>query len=347
MNDFRNIMQTEAIQIGLQYNQCTLQIPMRGGKSYIGLQIAKSYNKVLVSYPNKSIQQSWIDDSIKFSIDISHIIFTTHISLNKHDLNNFDLVILDEIQDVSLDKWNYIAINMPKKLIGLTGTPPNKGEKLTFLNTYCPIKYKKTLDETTGKTNKNYKIVVHLLEPDNKANIKLKSGKSWSEKAKITFFENKYRETKQFQIMLQLIQTIQNSSTKLNYLKQLCQTLPKSLIFLETTKQCDELPYSSYHSKNKNSKENLEDFQSNSNHLTCVKQLSAGITFKQLNTCVILHCYSSNSKASQRLARCLNYVEGENAIIHIIGLNNTIDLKWIENGLNDFDKSKIIYKNIN
>ena len=57
-----------------------------------------------------------------------------------------------------------------------------------------------------------------------------------------------------------------------------------------------------------------------------------------------MHCYSSNNKAAQRLARCLNYVENENAEIHIIGLNNTSDVRWIENGLQDFDKSKIIYK---
>jgi hypothetical protein len=342
--NFREQIQQEAYDIGLVYNQACLVLPMRSGKTKVGLRLAKNYDKVLVSYPNKSILLGWQEDAIKFNIDINHVTFTTHVSLNKHNLNDYDLVILDEIHDVSIDKWSYIAVNIPKKLIGLTGTPPNKGEKLAFLNTYCPIRYKKTLDDTTGKTNKDYKIIVHLLEPSSKNDIKLSSGKYWSEKAKINFWYNKYQSTKNFMDMLKLIQSIQNSSTKFNYLKKICQTLPKSLIFLETTKQCDELPYLSYHSKNRKSEQNLEEFKLGKNHLSCVKQLSAGVTFKDLKSCVILHCYSSNNKAAQRLARCLNYVEGEFAEIHIIGLNNTLDTRWIENGLQDFDKSKITYK---
>ena len=68
--------------------------------------------------------------------------------------------------------------------------------------------------------------------------------------------------------------------------------------------------------------------------------------FPDLNKCVILHCYSSNNKASQKLGRCLNYVEGENAEVHIICLKGTRDEQWVASGLAEFDKTKIIYENV-
>ena len=61
---------------------------------------------------------------------------------------------------------------------------------------------------------------------------------------------------------------------------------------------------------------------------------------------VILHCYSSNNKAAQKLGRALNYVEDQVANIHIIGLKGTRDEQWIKNGLAEFDQNKIQWLNV-
>ena len=81
--------------------------------------------------------------------------------------------------------------------------------------------------------------------------------------------------------------------------------------------------------------------------LSSIGKLKAGITFKNLNTCIILHCYSSNNKAIQKIGRALNYVEGEKAIIHIICLNNTIDVQWTQKGLSELNQNKITWKKEN
>ncbi len=340
--DFRKIVQKEAVEIALSKTSGLLDITMRLGKTKIGLDLASNFKKVLVSYPNVKIKDSWINDSIKFNINIDHIEFTTHLSLVKKNLSLYDCILLDEIQDVSENQWNYIALSTYNRLYGLSGTPPNKGEKLQFINNYCPIIYSKKLDETTGKTNKDYEIIVHLLQPSSKKDLPLKSGKFWSEQNKIQFFENKYTATRNFKDMLQLIQTIQNSPTKLNYLKLLVTNLNKCLIFVETAKHCEFLSYPSYQSKEKNSEQNLNDFLNGKiNKLLTINQLKAGITFEDLNEVVILHCYSSNNKAAQKLARALNYVENEKATIHILCLDNTRDVSWVQSGLAEFDKNKI------
>lgn len=344
----RDIIQAEAVETALKHNYGSIGLPMRSGKTRIGLLIANQFNKVLVSYPNAPILNSWMEDSNKFGIPIDNVTFTTHISLNKHDLKHYDCVILDEIHDVSINQWLFIEENIPVRMYGLSGTLPNKGEKLDYLNLYCPVIYKKTLDETTGKLNKDYKITVHLLEPDKNKNIKLKSGNYWSEAQKIAFFDRKYEMSRNFKDMLSVIRAIQDSPTKLNYMKQLSNKIDRGLFFVETAKHCDELGFESYHSKNSDSEENLEKFKNGTIHkLATINQLKAGITIHDLNDVVILHCYSSNNKAAQKLARALNYVEDMVANIHIIGLKGTRDENWIKNGLAEFDQNKIKYEKVN
>lgn len=341
---FREELQKEAIETALKNNSGTIVLPMRTGKTFCGLSIASNFDKVLVSYPNKSIYNSWIEDSKKFNIDISNITFTTHISLPKHNLSEYDVVLLDEIDQVSENTWQHIASSFIKRIYGLTGTPANRGDKLTYMNNYCPIIYKRTIDETTGKTNKDYEIIVHLINPSTEKNIALKSGRFWSDSQKIAFFESKYNQSRNFKDMLMLIQSIQNSPTKLKYLKQLSNKIDRGLIFVETAKQCDELGYPSFHSKNNSSEDNLVAFKNGEiNKLSTISQLKAGVTFENLNTCIILHCYSSNNRSAQKIGRCLNYVENEKATIHVIGLNNTRDVQWIKAGLQEFNQEKIKY----
>ena len=340
--NFREQIQNEACEALLKFNCGTANIAMRLGKTVLGLKIASNFNKVLVSYPIDGIKKGWVSDAEEFGFDISNITFTTHLSLSKHNLSQFDCIILDELHDISINNWNYIALSTYKRLYGLTATPPNRGEKKSYMNMYCPVRYTKTMDETTGITNKDYEIIVHLVKPSEKRDIPLKSGKFWSEKAQIDFYTAKYQSTKQFSMMLMLIRAIQNSKTKFEYLKKLAKSLDRGLIFVESIEQCNSLPYPSVHSKNSESEYNLEQFkQGNIPILSSIGQLKAGITFKNLNTCIILHCYSSNNKAIQKIGRALNYVEGEKAIIHIICLNNTIDAQWVQKGLADLDQSKI------
>jgi superfamily II DNA or RNA helicase len=345
--NLREETQKESVETLLKYNFGTANVAMRLGKTLIGLTIASKFKKVLVSYPIEAIKSSWLSDAGEFKFDISHITFTTHLSLSKHNLNEFDCVICDEIHDISISNWEFIGSNIPKRLYGLTATPPNRGEKKQYLNLYCPVVYTKSMDETTGITNKDYEIIIHLVEPSEKRDIKLKSGKFWSEKAQIDFYESKYQSTKNFSMMLMLIRAIQNSKTKFEYFKKLASTIDRGLLFVETIEQCNNLFYPSVHSKNKESDYNLEQFKEGKIPiLSSIGKLKAGITFKNLNTCIILHCYSSNNKAIQKIGRALNYVEGEKATIHIMCLNNSIDVSWCKKGLADLDQSKIKWINV-
>lgn len=341
----REIVQKEAYEIAMLHPYCTLDIVMRLGKTLIGLNVAKEFRKVLVLYPNNSILKSWKDDAEKFDIDVSHITFSTYRSLEKHVLSDYSLVILDEIQLCSLANWDYISENIPERVLGLSGTIPLRGDKRYYINKICPVRYVKKLEETVGIVNKDYEIKIHLLQPSSVNNIPLgKQGKMWSERAKINFWDRKYNETRAFMSMLQVIQAIQNSNTKIEYAKKLADSLDRVLIFVETIEQCKLFDCPAYHSKEKESEQNLEKFKTGEiNKLVTVRQLAAGVTIP-VNNVIITHCYSSNDKAAQRIARALNFVEGEKANINILTLDKTRDLTWTQSGIEAFDKSKITYE---
>lgn len=338
---YREKVQKEAYEVAKTKERGTIIMPVRAGKTKVGLDIAKDYKKVLVGYPKNSIFNSWVNDSKKFKINIEHITFTTYLSLPKYNLNEYEACIFDEIHSVSDHKQDFIS-NYKTKMYALTGTPPIIGTKKSFLDTYLPIIYELKLENTVGILQKDYKIIVHLLEPSKIKDIPLKSGKYWSEQQKIQFWENKYNQSRNFNDMLKLIRVIQGSITKFNYLKKLSDKTDRGLIFVETKKQCDSLGLPSYYSGNKNSNLNLEQFQEGIiPKLCCISQLNEGITFLNLNTIIILHCYASNNRFHQRMARALNYTEGESAEIHLLCLDNTRDREWASKGLAEFDRTKI------
>lgn len=343
----RETVQKEILEIEKKYNKCSFDVSVRLGKTFCMLHIASRFKNPIVSYPNQPIHDSWVADAKKFNIDISHITFTTNISLNKQDLVKYDCLICDECDTLSENNLEYIISNQSENIKMFTGTMPLiNSNKRKLIETVCPIVYTKKLEDTIGHTSKNYQITVHLID-SSKTILKLKSGKDWNEQAKLNWLQSKYYKSSNWNDMLVLINAVKSSKSKLEYLKKLTNNDNREIIFVETKKQCDELKLPSYYSGNDDSEQNLIDFQENKiNKLVTINQLKASITFNNLNKAVILHTYSNYAKAHQKLARCLTYSEGEIADIHILCIKDTIDFQWVNKSLSQFNKDKIKYINV-
>lgn len=338
---FREEKQKEALSKG----KCggTIAMPPRVGKTKVGLDICSKYSNPLVAYPKKPIFQSWIKDSEKFGIDMNHVKFSTFKSLNKLTLSDYDCLILDEVQEFSENMWSDLISQPYPTLIALTGTLPRPGStKRMYIDRFCPVVYELSLDETTGVTNKDYHITVHLVPMSTKKDIPLTKGGMWSERDKIKYYE---RKNDNFQMMLRLIHTIAYSETKWKKLQELVKGSKRCLIFVESIKQADSLGLPTYHSKNKLSEQNLEDFNSGKiNKLVTINQLNAGITFENLDHAILLHAYASSDRAHQRISRALNFIENVKAKLDVVCLSDSIDVTWARNGLSAFAQHKISWK---
>jgi superfamily II DNA or RNA helicase len=79
--------------------------------------------------------------------------------------------------------------------------------------------------------------------------------------------------------------------------------------------------------------------------LSCVLQLSEGVTIPKLKQGIILHAYGNERKSSQRIGRLLRLNPTETAVCHILCYKGTQDEVWVKKALKDFEPTKIKYHN--
>jgi len=359
----REVVQAEALTIAEKHKRCGLAISMGVGKTRIAIQhLQKHFNhliEVLVVVPKHSVTQSWMDELEKLNLQdlVKHITFTTYLSLKKKNPNDYDIVYLDECHSLKINHELFLS-RFTGKILGLTGTPPRDSfsEKGKMVNKYCPIKYKFSVDEATGSNILNdYKIVIHELELSKLPSLKKKNkaGGHWytTEVKDYNYCTNRLREAlnpKQMQFAaIMRMRALMDYNTKENYVRSILKQIDaKCIVFANTQKQADKLCKYSYHSGNDQSNENLELFSDGRiNQLSCVLQLSEGVSIPNLKAGIIMHAYGNEKKTAQRIGRLLRLNPSEVAVCHILCYKNTKDSDWIASALKSFDQTKIKYYN--
>ena len=358
----REEIQKEALSYVIDKHRVGLGISMGVGKTYIGLQhmqneYEKGKRKFLVAAPKKSIFKSWTDDAEKFKLNhlLDCINFTTYISLKKQDFD-YDVIYLDECHSL-LNSHDFYLSMFGGKILGLTGTPPRykNTEKGKMVDKYCPIVYKYIADDAIEDEILNdYKIIVHELELSRKRDLKIpnKDKKSFfvsSEYSSYRYWTDKLSDfcsPKQLQIFkIMRMKAMMGYPSKEEYAKNLLEMIhEKTILFCNTIEQANNLCEHSYHSNNPDSEENLESFKKgNIDKLSCVLQLSEGITIPNLKQGIIMHAYGNEKKSSQRIGRLLRLNPKEKSIIHILMYKDTVDERWVSEALKDWDSSKIFH----
>lgn len=356
----RDIVQADALKVALANKRCGLGISMGVGKTRIAIEhLYSNYNPLicaLVVVPKLSIKDSWIDElniSTKYNDLLDHITFTTYLSLNKHNPNDYDIVYLDECHSLKESHETFLN-QFSGKILGLTGTPPKhkNSEKGRLVQKYCPMKYLFDVDKATDSRILNdYKIIVHELELSKLPTLKKKNkaGGFWftSEKKDYDYVTSRCREAqtqKQIQFArIMRMRALMDYTSKESYVKSMISNIStKCIVFANTQKQADRICKHSYHSQNPKSEENLELFSDGRiDKLSCVLQLSEGVTIPNLKQGIIMHAYGNERKTAQRIGRLLRLNPTETAVCHILCYKGTQDERWVDQALNSFDSNKI------
>ena len=359
----RNVVQEDALAIAVQHKRCGLAISMGVGKTRIAIQHLQRYYdqfiQVLVVVPKHSVAQSWIDELGKMGLEslVKHITFTTYISLKKREPQDYDIVYLDECHSLKYVHELFLA-RFTGRILGLTGTPPKNttSEKGMLVQKYCPIKYTFTTDDATdSKILNDYKIIIHQLELSKLPSLKKKNkaGGFWytSERKDYDYVTNRLAQAntdKQIQFgRIMRMRALMDYTSKEAYVKGILSNVSsKCIVFANTQKQADRICKHSYHSKNSKSDENLELFSDGRiDKLSCVLQLSEGVTIPGLKAGIIMHAYGNERKTAQRIGRLLRLNPTETATCHILMYVGTQDEKWVADAVKGFDQSKIKYYN--
>jgi len=357
----RDQIQQDALTIALNNKRCGLGISMGVGKTLIGLKYidhlqGKNMGKlrVLVVAPKLSIFDSWRNDALKFGIDVEDVEFTTYLSLNKYNPQEFDVVVLDECHSLLDSHLNFLG-HYTGRILGLTGTPPRYTDsaKGRMVNQFCPVKFTYITDDAVADDILNdYRIIVHKmsLSNANTLHVKLKD-KEWytSEIKNYNYWSQRVYEAntpKQRQITsIMRMRALMDFRTKEDYAKNLLNDIDeKCILFCNTQDQADRTCSYSVHSKNPDAEENLQNFKEGTiDKLSCVLQLNEGVNIPELRAGIIMHAYGNERKSNQRIGRLLRLNPDETATVHILCYKDTIDEKWVEEALKDLDQSKIKY----
>jgi len=355
----RQDIQLEALAATDSKQRCSVVLGTGVGKTLVGLNYINRNTtplmKVLVVAPKKAIFQSWKDDAEKFDMHhlLGRIVFTTYLSLNKHNPQDYNAVCLDECHSL-LDSHRGFLQLYKGKILGLTGTPPKYGssEKGRLVQEFCPVVYTFKADDAieNGILN-DYQIIVHQIQLDKcKGYVAQMKERSFvtSEYDNYVYWSRRIDVGSGNMHMLRVMRmkAMMEYQSKEKYTKKLMESInTKCIVFANTQAQADKLCEYSYHSGNKDSEENLLMFKSGEiTKLSTVLQLNEGINIPNLKQGIIMHAYGNERKASQRIGRLLRLNPDDKAIVHILCYMDTIDEKWVREALESFDQTKIIWK---
>jgi len=362
LNMEREQIQNEALKATEGKQKCTIVLGTGVGKTLVGLKhMEKHYSplqSILIVAPKLSIISSWRYEAEKFGLSkvLENATFSTYLSLNKHNPNEFDAVYFDEVHSL-LDSHRSFLDNYVGRLLGLTGTPPKhkNSEKGRIVSEYCPVVFTFKADDAieSGIIN-DYQIIVHEVSLSTEKNYKVETkNKSFltSEALNYSYWGTRIDTASGQPHILRVMRmkAMMEYPSKERYAKELLKSInSKCIVFANTQDQADRMCTHSYHSNNPDSEENLQDFKAgNITKLSCVLQLNEGVNISGLKQGIIMHAYGNERKASQRIGRLLRLNPDDKAIVHILCYIGTVDEKWVKEALEDFDQSKIVWRSYN
>ncbi|HPR92056.1 MAG TPA: hypothetical protein PLR64_02265 [Candidatus Dojkabacteria bacterium] len=332
----------------------------RTGKTFVGINVLEKFPsdcRVLITYPDVKIKQSWLGDFKKRGYENSNVTFTTFVSLHKHLEEEFDLIIVDEIHLLSekqIENLRTLHQRLHKPLLGLTGTLSSWTQRVLreelglIVVAFYPME--QAIEEGILP---DYEINIVSVELDNKT--KLNWGKRWStEKARWNSFkylmekEDKEGREPNFHVRLKLIEILQRSIAKKRKTIELIEQFKdeRLLVFCGRTEIADSLGIPSYHSKS-SEKKVFEDFVNGSiNHLAVIKIGNTGVTYTPLNKVIVNYFDSNAENLTQRINRAMS-LEYDNpekkAVIYIVCSTEKKERDWLKKALSMFSDKKIKY----
>jgi len=109
------------------------------------------FAKIIIIVPTQKLRDTnWRDEFEKWNclkIYEKNVITCCYVSANKIENELFELVVLDEAHNVTENNSTFFNKNQCNTILGLTATPPKKGESKNILNILCPTTFVYTLDQ--------------------------------------------------------------------------------------------------------------------------------------------------------------------------------------------------------
>jgi superfamily II DNA or RNA helicase len=370
VNTKRNEVQKLAIQAFKECREGILHIAMGVGKTKIGIDISKDYQKVLIVAPYVALLESWKEEYRKWNVSDLNVAYTTTASLKKYKDLEFDLIILDEIHLFSFNQLEKI----PKgKRLGLSGTISLDTAKYIKETIGLSVVFNYNLEAAIkDKVIADYRIkIVDVFLDDTEKYIQAGTKKKpflTTERKQYDYLTSNFNKLKfaewgsigeqakklrlaKMQVASKRAKLIYSCKSKLKAAKEVIEKFndDRILIFSTLTESANYLSEFTHHSKSRIT--SLQKFSEGKiDKLAVVNMVNVGLNIKPLHKAVVHQLQSSPETAKQRIGRLLRLEydnPGKVGEIWIIRAMNTIDEQWVKSALTDIPSSKIEYIHYN
>lgn len=323
----KEIIQEEALQALLTNKGNIALVAATGsGKSKIVIDFIKTKYKtfpdmsILIVVPTEKLRdENWKEEFEKWeAINIwnNNVSRLCYASLSKISNKHFDLIILDELQNITDNNSVFFERNTYKKIIALTATMPTEFDKKIIISELnIRVVYEIPIDVAVkNKLVAPFKITIieTTLDTDNR-NVKFKD-------RKIPYFLTEYeayqRLSKDIEdaiifnnnklkfLSLARMRLIYNALNKTKVAKfilnNLIKSTEKTLIFSGSIEQANKLCKHTFHSKT-----NDKDFEAFKKdeilQLSCVNALNEGMNIPLVDTAIITQVNSKERHLIQRI----------------------------------------------
>lgn len=351
-------IQNEAIKLWNKNKRGTLAIATGVGKTLIGVNISLNYKNVLIVVPTEKLRDDrWPDEFKKWKHKDNHITRECYASLSRIDLSKYDLIILDEGHNVTVNNSKNFK-NYKGDILCLTATPPRDEEKLEIFNTYFPIIFEYTVDEAVRDNvvaPYQIKIVEYYLDSKTK-NIKAGNKKKQFMNTELAHYNylsrtiDKIRysgkEVPKF-MYLNRMRFLYNLPSKLKIAKKILDNYIKDercLIFAGSIQHAENLCKYTFHSKTTDDDYN-NLIKGKINRLASVDKLKEGHDLPNMDSALLTKINSNPKDFIQSMGRVIRWRDGHKGTIWILCALNTQEENWVNKAIESLDITNIEYIN--
>jgi len=351
-------LQNQFVDQGLEFFKTNSKgyynLAMRFGKCKTTIDLMRKliapHATVLIAYPDNKLKETWQSECEQWGYHNPNITYVNFSSLKKHVTHCFDMFVIDEFHSCSENERYYAHEIMENctYTVGLSGTVSG--------DTNMEWDFQEIASYTTDDGIKDgiladYQISVHRVNLDNTVKVKDKNGKLKTEKQKYDAYGWVIDKIKQsggnfMHLALARNRLSLSSIGKIKHVKRLLNKLSdkRVVVFTGLAKVADDLGIPSYHSKSKDDLGYVRFQSEEHNHLALAAMGKMGVTYKNLDSVILLNFTYNAEETSQILNRAIKLdYKNKVADLHIICLNELPELRKIKESLSMLDQTKIKY----
>jgi superfamily II DNA or RNA helicase len=276
--------------------------------------------KILIIVPTEKLRdEDWLEEFRLWGAEdiwVKNVDRACYASLSKLKNDIYDMVILDELQHITINNSIFFENNTVKQILGLTATYPTEYIKKDILRSLkMKVVYDMPIDKAVElKLVAPYEIIIVETQLDNIVKtVEFGGAKNkyfMTEKAAYEYLSKDIERQKLLNpkraemLIFKRMRVLQNSLQKTNatmYIKENFINLDdRTLIFCGSIKQAEYLCAYTYHSKT-NDKDLTLFREEKINQLSCVNALNEGVNIKNVDNAIITQVTSKERHLIQRV----------------------------------------------